>query len=88
MPPHHRFLIFLPKSTSCKSSHINPPVCPHGVSLVESIGLESASYGTALDAAHEGRSDFYSGPVTCAQCSSSSAIESWRALFGTWDRDR
>jgi len=29
----HRFPISLPKSTSCKSSHINPPICPAGASL-------------------------------------------------------
>jgi integrase len=38
--PCHRFPISFPKSTSCKSSHINPPICPAGASL------QSAFYGT------------------------------------------
>jgi integrase len=44
--PNHWFPISLSKSTSCKSSPINPPICPAGHRWVESIGLEPAFYGT------------------------------------------
>jgi integrase len=44
--PGHRFPISLPKSTSCKSTHINPPIRRLVHRWVESIGLESTLYGT------------------------------------------
>jgi hypothetical protein len=45
-PPDNRLSISLLKSTSCTPSPIHPTLCPAGNRWIESIGLESASYGT------------------------------------------
>jgi len=44
--PDRWFQISPPKSTSCKAPHIHLAICRLVHRWVESIGLESASYGT------------------------------------------
>jgi hypothetical protein len=51
------FPISLSKSTSCKSSNINPPICPAGASLGLKHRLGVGLLWHALDAAYEGRPD-------------------------------
>jgi integrase len=56
--PGYRFPISLSKSTTCKSSHIHPPICPTGASLGRKHRLGDGLVRYALDAAYEGCPDY------------------------------
>jgi integrase len=64
--PAHRFPISLPKSTSCKSSHIHPPICSAGASLGRKHRLGVGILRHALDAAYEGCPDISQAGNLCA----------------------